>query len=44
MRYSIREAVKEVLDTFKGGYAVVGDFCGETFAFKDKYGIRPLAL
>ncbi len=44
VRYSIREAVKEILDTFRGGYSVVWDFWWEVFAFKDKYGIRPLAL
>ncbi|MBP7774014.1 hypothetical protein KA071_02905 [Candidatus Gracilibacteria bacterium] len=44
VRHSIREAVKEVLDVFRGGYSVVGDFGGEVFAFKDAYGIRPLAL
>lgn len=44
VRHSIREAVREVLDVFRGWYSVVWDFWGEVFAFKDPYGIRPLAL
>jgi amidophosphoribosyltransferase len=43
VRNAIRGAVREVLDRFQGGYSVIGDFGGEVFAFKDQFGIRPLA-
>lgn len=44
VRHAIRESVKRVIDTFPGGYSVIGKFQGEVFAFKDKHGIRPMVL
>lgn len=44
VRYALRETVKKVHSIFPGGYSVIGKFAWEVFAFKDPYGIRPLAL
>jgi len=44
VRTAIEETVKKVLDIFPGGYSVIAKFGSEVFAFKDIYGIRPLAF
>lgn len=41
---AITEAVREVLKVFQGWYSVIGVFWWVVFAFKDSFGIRPLAL
>ncbi len=41
---AIQSAVKEVLKIFTWGYSVIGVFWGVVFAFKDPFGIRPMAL